>query len=124
MVAGVGMDSFFSQVQVTLSENGLLAYVPGGDGAMGKLAWVDRRGRTEFFPVPERLYGVIDLAPGGTSLAAHVSDVNDSIWMLRHPSSGRTEAGDDREGWLARLDARRQDDLLCLMAAGRGEEHS
>ncbi len=100
MVSGASMDSFFIQAQVALSENGLLAYVPGGDGAIGKLSWIDRQGRSEFLPVSERLYGVVDLAPGGRQLAVHVADVNDYIWIYDIPrKEGRKLAATGHAGW-------------------------
>ena len=48
-------NEFFYQGHFAASDNGLIAYVPGGDRAIGRLAWVDRRGQTEFLPPPARL---------------------------------------------------------------------
>src|SRR5262249_25042714 len=44
VAAGVSMESLFGQVHATLSANGVLGYIPGGERANGKLAWVDRQG--------------------------------------------------------------------------------
>ena len=57
------MRSFFGLTQVAISDNGSVVYVPGDDDAVGKLAWIDRDGNTEFLPVEERVYGALDLAP-------------------------------------------------------------
>jgi serine/threonine-protein kinase len=81
VVTGVSMNSFFHQAQVAVSENGLLVYVPGGDRVRGRLALVDRKGESEFLDAPARLYGAVDLAPGGDRLAVQVSDLEDYIWI-------------------------------------------
>jgi hypothetical protein len=100
VVSDVSMDSLFGQTQVTSADNGLLAYVPGSDNAVVKLAWVDRRGKTEFLPVSERLYGVVDIAPGGNRIAVHVGDVNDYIWIYDIPRhEGRKLATSGKAGW-------------------------
>jgi len=81
VVSGVSMESLVAQAQVAVSDSGTLVYIPGGDRSVGKLAWVDREGDTEFLPVPERVYNVFDLAPGGRRLAVHIGDVTDYIWI-------------------------------------------
>ncbi len=78
---GVGMESLFGQAQFAVSDNGVLVYVPGGDEAVGKIAWVDREGAVEFLSVPEQIYGAADIARDGKRLAIHVGDVNDYIWI-------------------------------------------
>jgi WD40 repeat protein len=75
------MESLFGQVHAALSANGLLAYIPGGERANGKLAWVDRKGVAEFLEAPQRVYGVVDLSPDGKRLAVEVADVTDYIWI-------------------------------------------
>jgi serine/threonine-protein kinase len=42
VVSGASMESLFGQVHAAVSNNGLIAYVPGGERALGRLAWVDR----------------------------------------------------------------------------------
>jgi len=74
IASGVSMDPLWNQLHAPTSDTGLLAYVPGGDRSIGRLAWVDRQGRTEFLPTPTQLYNVIDLSPDGQKLAAHVMD--------------------------------------------------
>jgi Tol biopolymer transport system component len=90
------MDSIWNQVHVTTSDTGVMAYVPGSDRSVGRLAWVDRTGRTEFLQTPPRLYGVVALSPNGKKLAAHVADVTDYVWMydLSRRESFRLPAGE------------------------------
>src|SRR5205085_2050587 len=68
-------------LHASISGSGLAAYVPGTDLSVGKLAWVDRRGTVEYLGVPERVYGLVDLAPDGNRLAVHVADSTDYIWI-------------------------------------------
>jgi Tol biopolymer transport system component/tRNA A-37 threonylcarbamoyl transferase component Bud32 len=100
VVAGVAMESFFSQVHAAVSDNGLIAYVPGGDRALGRLAWVDRQGRTEVLSPPARIYGSLALSPNGQRLAVHMADVTDYIWVYdfgRGEGRGLTFKGNS--GW-------------------------
>ena len=100
VVSGASMESFFGQVHAVASDNGLIAYVPGGDRAVGRLAWVDRQGKTEFLPAPPRLYGAVDLSPNGDRLAVHVGDVTDSILVYDlKRGEGRKLAAAERSGW-------------------------
>jgi len=81
LVRDVAVDSIFGQAQVALSRSGTLVYLPGGDRALGKIAWVDRNGQSGALPVEPRVYGVLDLAPDDRRLAVHVGDVSDYIWI-------------------------------------------
>jgi len=81
VLKGVSLESLFTQVQVSFSDTGTLVYAPGGDATVGRIARVDRQGRTELLPVPERVYGVFDLSPNDQQLAVQVADVNDYIWI-------------------------------------------
>jgi eukaryotic-like serine/threonine-protein kinase len=100
-VAGdVSMESLFAQANVAASANGLLAYVPGGQRARGRLSWVDREGRVEDVGAPTRVYGVVNLSPDGARLAVHVADVTDYIWLYdlaRHEA--RNLAATGAAGW-------------------------
>lgn len=96
----VAMESLFGQVHAAISDNGLLVYVPGGDRALGRLAWVDRRGAIEFVDAPPRVYGVVDLSADGHRLAVHVADVNDYVWIYDLTRrEGRRLSGMDNSGW-------------------------
>jgi len=81
LATGVGMESLFGMLHAASSSTGVAAYASGGDLSVGKLAWVDRRGAVEYLDVPERVYGVVDLAPDGNRIAVHVADVKDYIWI-------------------------------------------
>jgi serine/threonine-protein kinase len=82
VIPGVSMQSLTGgHAQVALSGTGELVYVPGDDEAVGRIAWVDRNGATEFLPVPERAYACVRLSPQGHRLATQVADVNDYIWI-------------------------------------------
>jgi WD40 repeat protein len=99
VAAGVSMDSIFGVVHAAVAE-GAIAYVPGGNRSLGRLAWVDRQGAVEYLPVPARVYGVLDLAPSGDRLAVHVGDVSDYVWVydiVRR--EGRRLAAGEGTGW-------------------------
>jgi serine/threonine protein kinase len=100
VVSGASMESFFGQVHASASDNGLIAYAPGGDRAMGRLVWVDRQGRAELLPAPARLYGVVDLSPNGKRVAVHVADVTDYIWVYDiGRGEGRKLTVNENSGW-------------------------
>jgi Tol biopolymer transport system component len=81
VAAGVSMDSLFGQVHAAASDNGTLAFIPGGDRGIGKLAWVDKDNKVEFLNAPPHAYGVISLAPQAARLAVGVADVTDYMWI-------------------------------------------
>ena len=79
VASDVRMNSQHYTTQVAVSATGVLAYAPGGDAAIGKLAWVDRQGQTDFLPVEEQFYGALDLSPDGRRVAVQMVDVTDYI---------------------------------------------
>ena len=85
VLQGVSMESLFSQVQVSFSDTGTQVYAPGGDATVGRIARVDRQGRTELLSLPERVYGAFDLSPNDQQLAVQVADVNDYVWVYDLP---------------------------------------
>ena len=97
----VAMDSLFGQVHADVSDNGLLVFASGGDRSIGKLAWVDRIGDIEYLKdAPTLTYGVVDLAPDGRRLAAHVADVSDYIWIYDFDRrTGRRLSATESYGW-------------------------
>jgi len=102
VVAGVSMESLFGQVHAAASTNGLIAYVPGGERALGRLAWVDRQGHTDYLPAPTRVYGVLDLSPDGSRVGVHVADVTDYIWtydIARGEGRKLTLTAGEHSGW-------------------------
>jgi hypothetical protein len=100
IVSGVRMDPLFVHAQAVVSGRGILAYIPGGDAATGRLAWVDRQGRTEFLPLEERVWGEIHLSPDGKRLAVGVPDVTDYIQIYDFArGSGEKIGGSVRSQW-------------------------
>ncbi|MFQ5380340.1 MAG: protein kinase, partial [Dehalococcoidia bacterium] len=100
VVRDVSMDSLFGQVQVAVSDHGTLAFISGGESALGKMSWIDREGNEEFLPVEPRVYGVLDLSSDDTRLAVHVADVNDYIWIYDfRRREGRRLIGAGNNGW-------------------------
>ena len=100
VVSGASMESLFGHVHAAVSNNGLIAYVPGGERALGRLAWVDRQGRTEYLPAPTRVYEAVDLSPDGARLAVHVADVTDYIWVYDiMRGEGRKLTAGEHSGW-------------------------
>jgi serine/threonine-protein kinase len=86
LVSGLSTTSLTPGVtQYAVSGGGRLIYLPGADQSRGRLAWVDRKGRIEFLPAPERTYGTLDLTSRGERLAIHVADVNDYVWIYDVP---------------------------------------
>ena len=81
LVSSVSVQSAFGHVQAAVAP-GVLAYVPGSDGAVGTLTWVQRDGSTEPVDAARRLYGGLDLSRDGRRLAAVVGDVVDYIWVF------------------------------------------
>jgi WD40 repeat protein len=100
IASGVTMESFFGHVQATVSENGVIAYVPGRDRAVGVPAWVDRMGGIQPLKLPPRLYGIVDLSPRGDRMAVHVGDVRDYIWVFDlATATGRRVPYPEAAGW-------------------------
>ncbi len=48
-----------------LATDGTIAFVPGGNPSIGKLAWLDRHGRVDTLPIPESNYVGWDISPDG-----------------------------------------------------------
>jgi Tol biopolymer transport system component len=98
---GITVESVFGNVQVAFAANGMVAFVPGGDLAAGRLAWVDRGGRGDFLGVAERVYGPFDVAPDDRRFAIQVADVRDyvSIWDAGVGGAGRDLASPASVGW-------------------------
>jgi len=100
VVSDVGTDSMFDQSQIAVAASGTLAYVPGGERALGRLGWVDRAGGTGLLEADPRLYGVLDLDPEDRRLAVHVGDVTDYIWIFDlDRREGRILQGSRPGGW-------------------------
>jgi Tol biopolymer transport system component len=88
----VAHESIFGVVQMSVSDSGAIVFVPGGDLARGRLAWVDRQGGEGLLDVPEKVYGVFDVAPDDRRFALQVADVRDYIWLWDAEGGGKTLA--------------------------------
>jgi hypothetical protein len=77
----VRMHALYPHLQLAVSDNAL-AYVPGGDVAVASLAWVNRKGQTEFLPLEPRVYGTFDLSDDGRRLAIQVGRCDEGL----HPA--------------------------------------
>lgn len=96
----VRMESLFSNVQLAVSDDGLVVYSPGRDAAVGSIARVARDGSAEFLEMPERVYGVFDLSADGTQLAIHVADAQDYVWIYDlERREGRRQISQGSNGW-------------------------
>jgi serine/threonine-protein kinase len=61
--------------------DGTLVYMSGAFATLQRrLAWVDRSGREEPLPAPERAYRLPRISPDGTRIAIEIDDQEDDIW--------------------------------------------
>ncbi len=82
VVEGVLMSRNTGAAYYTLSENGTLAYVPGGavDGNR-QLFWVDRQGKETPLPLPPRSYLYPHLSPDGKLLALEIEGPSHNFYV-------------------------------------------
>ena len=74
--AGTGAAEF------SVSNNGVLLYVPGGSAGPRTLAWIGRNGGEEPIKSPPRAYTSLRLSPDDTRIALTVNDPDQDIWIL------------------------------------------
>ena len=72
-----------SAAAYTLSEQGMLAYVPGSAPAQPTrgIVWVDRKGNEQPLKVPLRPYAAARLSPDETQIALEIRDQDNDIWI-------------------------------------------
>jgi len=88
VVEGVWNDPTTGTANYAVSYTGTLVYAPGQYSvARRRIAWVDRRGRTEFLPLDPGFYGDLKLSPDGRRIAIHL--LND-IWVYDIPNRTMT----------------------------------
>ena len=82
VVEGVLMSRNTGAAYYTLSENGTLAYVPGGavDGNR-QMFWVDRQGKETALPLPPRSYLYPHLSPDGKQLALEIEGPSHNFYV-------------------------------------------
>jgi Tol biopolymer transport system component len=114
---------------------GTLVYVPGGPGRyLQRVVWVDRSGRTEPLPLPERDFGSVVLSPDGRRAAVQVSEGTIGIWLYdfeRHTFTPFATGPGSSQAPLWTPDGRRilyrgtrrgQRDIYAKASDGTGEE--
>jgi hypothetical protein len=89
----------FAQVHAAFADDGTVAFVPGRDLGLGRLAWLDRRGQGGWLDVDERAYESFDVSPDGHRVAVQVADVRDYVWVWDSESGGRDLGGPGLVGW-------------------------
>ena len=68
--------------QLSFSNNGILAYVPGKDMGIVTPVWVNRNGEETPIPLDSGRYGSFDLSPDASQVAISIVDGSDSdIWV-------------------------------------------
>jgi serine/threonine-protein kinase len=65
-----------------VSTDGTLAYLPGGPARRAqRLVWVDRAGRAEPLPLPDREYHGVAIAPDGRQVIVQFEDGQVGLWL-------------------------------------------
>jgi hypothetical protein len=72
LIAGVRMEGGFGYGEFTISGNGTLVYVPGGNQLYVNIAFVSPEGRIDTLPFPREPYNQPRISPDGTHLAVQV----------------------------------------------------
>lgn len=101
IIHDVAMDSVGDNMQLAVSTEGTLAYVPGTNRGIGNIFAIDRQGIERQLPgtLPQR-YGTLDVSKDDKSIAIHVADVRDYVWVYDlERQEGRKLAGSDDYGW-------------------------
>ena len=68
--------------QYSISENGSLAYLPGGiQGGQSTLVWVDRKGAEQPLPAPPHSYRSPRVSPDGKRVAVVLDESGGYVWI-------------------------------------------
>jgi serine/threonine-protein kinase len=85
-------------LQFALSDEGTLAYIPQGNNEpLRKLVWVDRAGKEEPLPAPERSYEHPRISPDGAKIAVDASDQEFDTWIWNLASQTLTRLTVNRQ---------------------------
>ena len=68
--------------QLSISDEGSLAYIPGADMAISTPVWLDRNGREEPIPLPPQRYGPFHLSPDGSQVALLIYGPITDVWLF------------------------------------------
>ena len=80
VLENVRRGAYGSALQVAVSDDGLLAYVPGVDMGISTPVWVGRDGIVDVTPLPPARYGQLDLSPAGRQLVIQVNGTTADLW--------------------------------------------
>jgi serine/threonine-protein kinase len=72
--------NFILGLNFEVSLDGSLTYVPRLTAGR-RLVWVDRQGKEEAIPAPDRLYTYVQVSPDGSRLALDIRDGENDIWI-------------------------------------------
>src|SRR6185369_6346851 len=77
-----------------VSSSGTLVYVSGGRSRnSARLVWVDRAGKVETLPVPERDYENVTISPDGTRAIVQIREGTTNLWMYDFARNTLTSIG-------------------------------
>ena len=82
ILEGISMSPFSGAADFSLSDDGSLAYVPGG-ASLGErtLLWVNRKGAPQPLPAPPHFYHGPRLSPDGRRLAVSIRSAEPGLWV-------------------------------------------
>jgi len=81
VVEGIMQSLETGLAQYSISDNGSLAYVPGGiQGGQSTLTWVDRKGVEKALPIPSHSYRVPRISPDGKRVAVVLDELGGNVW--------------------------------------------
>jgi len=81
LIEKVLSDSVSGTAHFAFSNDGLLAYVPGGDTSKSTPVWVDRQGNVKPLAMPAQTYGTFRLSPDGKRLAIVVEELRSNVYI-------------------------------------------
>jgi hypothetical protein len=88
VLSGVFMCINTGTAHYSLAQNGTLAYAPGAVlGGYRQLVWVDRQGKEDPLPVPQKAYLHPRLSPDGKRVAVEVEGPTHDFWSYDFESS-------------------------------------
>jgi serine/threonine-protein kinase len=77
-----------------VSNSGTLVYVSGGRSRnSARLVWVDRAGKVETLPMPERDYENVTISPDGTRAIVQIREGTTNLWMYDFARNTLTSIG-------------------------------
>jgi serine/threonine-protein kinase len=84
--------------QFTMTRDGSLLYVPGGDQGRTQLVWVDRKGHIEPTAVAPNLFGMFNLSPDGKRAAVEVGGIQNDVYVYDLRDGRRVRITSDGRG--------------------------